>query len=60
MCKWVEPMAPGYPGYLQPEPITVEIPGNLKEPKQLLQIASNWLVPRGNPHPRMRLNHGIT
>ena len=60
MYKGVEPMAPGYPGYLQPEPITVEIPGNLQEPKQLSQMTSNWLEPRGNPHLRMRLNHGIT
>ena len=34
--------APGYLGYLQPEPITVEVPWNQQEPKQFLQKPVDW------------------
>ena len=41
--------APGYLGYLQPEPITVEVPWNLQGPKQLLQKPVDWWNSWGIP-----------
>ena len=39
----------GYLGYLQPDPITVEVPWNLQGPKHLSQKHRDWLDSGGNP-----------
>ena len=41
--------APGYLGYMQPEPITVEVPWNLQGPNQLSQKPVDWWNSRGIP-----------
>ena len=40
--------APGYLGYLQPKPITVEVPWNQQGPKQFLQKPGDWWNFLGN------------